>query len=207
MRNDKIHPNIGWYALSATILVVGALFCLAAFLCLFFSIERSTQQIIVPGTHRLQFPVSGEYIIFYEYKSVIGDRVFSTSRNLISLLECSIKTQDGKQIVIFSHTSYEKYNLGGRIKACSAFKFTLDEPGTYVLTAKYSDKRESPQIVLGVRRTLHQIILIPGICLMMFATIVILVSAGIFWLTFLKRQKAKKRLVQNSLSHNPNVSL
>lgn len=199
MKNRKIRPSMWWYILSAVILTIGALCTLTGFMYLFVSTVKNTQQIIVPGVHRLMLPASGKYIIFYEYRSVVGGKVFSTNEDLISLLDCFVQTQNGKQIVVSSIPPYEKYNLGERIKAYSAFKFKIDKPGMYILTAEYDNKKESPQIVLGVRRTLHQIIFVPALFLMLFATISILISAGIFWTTFFKRRRAKKQIYRTIL--------
>lgn len=196
MKKDKIRPSVRWYVLSAAIVIVGAMLWLVFFFILFFEVKGSIHQIVVPGVHELELQASGRYIIYHEYQSVVGNKIFSTDKNAILGLQCSIRTADRAEKVEISPTSpHAKYEFGGKRKGVSIFEFEIGGPGTYILTAKYSNGREKPQVVLGVARSLFEALLVPGLFLMLFTTCTILLSGGIFWITFFKRRRAKKRLL------------
>jgi hypothetical protein len=201
MNSDKIRPSRWWYGLAATILIIGFMCWCIVFFALFFYIEHSPQQAIVPGIHRLELPTSGTYVIYYEYQSIVDGKTFSTSKDLALGLKCSVQTLDGTEEIAVSSTSPNAtYNYRGKRKGVSIFKFKIAHPGTYILTGKYDNGTGKPIIVLGVTRALIEQILVPGLLLMLLSTVSILLSAGIFWVTFFKRRKAKKRLLQSGAS-------
>ena len=200
MSINKVHPSALWYVLSIAIAVAGAILWCVFFFILFFSIESSIQQIVVPGVHRLELPDSGSYIIYHEYQSIVGNKIFSTNKHETIDLKCSIHPVDRAEEIVISPTSpHAKYEFHGKRKGISILEFEVGRPGTYIITAKYSNGREKPQIVLGVARALVEVVLVPGLFLMLYTVVTILLSGGIFWITFFKRRKAKKRLVQNSV--------
>lgn len=61
-----------------------------------------------------------------------------------------------------------------------------------ILTAIHANNKETPEIVLAVARTLLEQIPIPGLVFTSFASVLVLLSGGIFWIAFFKRRKAKK---------------
>ncbi|MHC4344125.1 MAG: hypothetical protein ACYSUP_05520 [Planctomycetota bacterium] len=199
MRTDKITPSGGYYILSAAIASFGAILWLVFFFILFFSITESIIQVVVPGVHRLKLPSPGQYTIYHEYRSVVGSRSFATDKNVALHLVCSIEPADRAGEIAVSATSpHAKYEIDGR-RAVSIFKFQIDQPGEYVLTAKYPGGEERPQVVLGIARRLAESLFVPGILLTLFSTGTILLSACIFWITFYKRRKAKKRIFQTNI--------
>ena len=202
MRDDNIHPGSWWYGLAASILAIGFVCWNIIFFTLFFSIKRDIKQVVVPGTHPLYFAHPGTYLIYYEYQSFIDDRIFSRDMMTSSDLNliCSIQTADDmKDIQVLAAPPSSTYNFGGKRKGVSILKFKVKRPGKYILMARYNDGKANPRIVLGIGRRLVEKIMIPGLFLMIITTITILSSAGIFWITFFRRRRAKKRLVQNSV--------
>lgn len=184
-----------WYVLSAAIAIVGAMLWCVFFFILFFDIKGSIRQIVVPGVHQLELQASGRYIIYHEYQSFVGNKIFSADKNAVLGLQCSIQIADRAEEIKTSPTSpHAKYEFDGKRKGVSILEFEISCPGTYILTAKYSNGREKPQIVLGVARALVEALLVPGLFLMLFTTGTILLSGGIFWITFFKRRRAKKKL-------------
>jgi len=195
MNSEKIKPSRWWYGLAGSIVLLMFLCFCAAFATLAFKVKNRIQRVIVPGVHRLQFPVAGNYTVFYEYESVLEGKILSRDEKLPPRLMCSIQSVDSSQDITLSPTlPNAKYQYDKR-KAVSVFRFEIIHPGTYVLTAAYADSKETPRIVLGIGRSLIEQILVPGLFLSLFSTGSILLSAVIFWITFFKRRKAKKMLV------------
>ena len=199
MNGNRIRPSRWWYVLAATI-AVAVLVCVWVFLFVFLfaswlSVKSDIQRFIVPGTHQFKLPSAGSYVIYHEYRSVVDGVTFSTKRDAIRDLTCRIDAADGTETVMVSSTDpYAKYKYGRR-EGVSVFIFKIGRPGTYVLTAKYAEGKEGPRIVLAIARKLTERIMPPVLVFGLSASGATLLAAAIFWITFLKRRKAKERLV------------
>jgi hypothetical protein len=80
----KIKPSRWFYVLGFAVLVVGPIvFSIFLFSSLLSNVSSLTQmpsiQVIVPGASDIILSETGKYTIFYEYQSVVGNRVFSTT--------------------------------------------------------------------------------------------------------------------------------
>jgi len=190
MSDQNIKPSRWYYALAVIVFIIGsALFAWLLFKNLSGLTDR-LMQVIVPGTAVITLNEPGKYTIFYEYQSVVGNRVYSTGQNL-SGLECAlISKATGSPVPLSRSSTNSTYSVGGR-SGVSVLDFTVKEPGTYEFSAWYSEGQEGPQIVLaighGFTGKLLKIIL--GGLAILFVSIAIGVVIAV--VTFSKRRKAK----------------
>lgn len=193
MSDQNIKPSRWYYALAAIVFIIGsALFGWFLFNNLSGLTDRLTQ-VIVPGTTVITLKEPGKYTVFYEYQSVVGNRVYSTGQDL-SGLECALISRvTGSSVPLYSSSMNSTYSIGGR-SGISVLDFTIAEAGTYEFSAWYPEGQEGPQIVLaighGFTGKLLKIIL--GSLAMLFVSIAI--GVGIALVTFSKRRRAKEQV-------------
>jgi hypothetical protein len=164
-------------------------------------------QVIVPGTSDIMLSETGKYTIFYEYQSVVGNRVFSTGENIPGIQLNLISKETGAEVPLSSTSMSMTYTIGSR-SGTGIFDFTIDKPGTYQLLASYpsstvegQQQGQGPEIVLSI---IHGKVVdnffgnIIGTAFGGFAIFFGSFIAGIVILviTFLKRRKAKRSRVK-----------
>ena len=145
------------------------------------------------GRDNLTLREPGNYTIFYEYHSVIGDKLYSTDENL-SGLACVVVPKARNSIVALSPSSMSStYEFGGR-SGSTHINFKVDQPGIYALSAGYRTGQQGPEVVLAVGRdfTTGLFVTILGALALLFGSIGIAVAITL--VTLLKRSKKKKLL-------------
>jgi hypothetical protein len=185
-------PGRGYFALGGAVLVAGCVY-FGVFLWQNISrIGENLTQVVVPGKSQLALSEPGKYTIFYEYQSVVGNKVYSTRQDL-SGLKCSLVSKDtGTGIALSPSTLNSRYSLGSR-SGVSVFDFQIERPGTYELSAEYSRDQEGPEVVLAVGRGFAEGIfrtVAQGLGIL-FGSIAL--GVGIIVVTLVKRDKARKR--------------
>lgn len=185
-------PGRWYYGLAAAVFVGGFVF-FGVFLWKNLSrIGESLTQVVVPGKSQLTLSKPGKYSIFYEHRSVVGNKIYSTGED-ISGLECSlVSMRTGSEIALTPSTVNSTYSLGGR-SGVSFLDFQIESPGAYELSAKYSDGREGPEVVLAVGQGFAGEIVatVFGGLGIVFGSIGLAVA--IMVITLIKRDKARKR--------------
>jgi uncharacterized membrane protein len=183
-------PGRGPYLLAALIFVVGIASFVFFLLSRLNSLTDDLIQVVVPGEQDLALSEPGDYTIFHEYRSVIGDRIYSSGQTLSGLRVSLVFNETGEAIRLSPATSSSQYDLGGRSGA-AVFEFQIDRPGSYRLSARYPQGVEGSEVVLTVGHGFMKKILLtvfPAIGIM-FGTMAL--TAGIIVTTFLKRRKAR----------------
>ncbi|HUT29446.1 MAG TPA: hypothetical protein VMX13_06620 [Sedimentisphaerales bacterium] len=192
MDNHKIRPSRWWYGLAAAIDIAVFASFLIFFFAMFLGLRSGIQRVTVPGTHRVRIVAAGNYTVLHEYETVVNGKPYSVASDAARDLECSLQTLDGLQRIPVTPTPpYSKYKFGKR-EGVSVFRFTIGRPGTYVLMAHYPEGAQTPRIVLAIRRRVLETLLVPAALFVSIASVAVLVAAGVFWVTFFKRRKAKK---------------
>lgn len=198
MSKIKVKPS-GWYYVLAGLVLVAGISVFVVFLVNgLLGLSEGMTQMVVPGRHELKLSEAGDYTVFHEHQSVIGNKVYSTGRSGISGLQCSLRSkQTGAEIPLAPSTMNSTYSMGSR-SGVSIFGFSIDSPGEYVFSAQYPPGREGPQAVLTVghgfvRQLLTTILGGLGI---MFGSI--LAAVAITVITYVKRRKARRRLEGDS---------
>lgn len=153
-------------------------------------LEDKLLTVVVPGAHDLNLNEPGNYTIFHEYRTVVGDEIYASSSE-ISRLKVAITSKTGATVPISPASSASHYDIGGRAGR-SAFDFRIDAPGVYRLEAKYAEGQEGPKLVLAVSKGF-----VGDIVFTVFLGIAILLGSmvlavAITVVTILKRQKAAR---------------
>jgi hypothetical protein len=149
MDEPRITPS-RWYYVLAGLVFVGGMALFAWFLFKSLSgMGDKLQQVVAPGDTDLTLREPGNYTIFYEYQSVVGDKVYSTGQS-ISGLSCALVAKTTNSKIPLSRSSMNSsYVLNGR-SGRSIFDFRIDQPGVYALSATYPQGQQGPEIVLAV---------------------------------------------------------
>ena len=192
VNGQEIGPSRLYYGLAAVIFVGGwVMFGLFLFRNL-SSLPDKLQQVVVPGKTDITLATPGSYTLFHEYRSVVGSRVYSTSRD-VSGLQCRLVSKaTGVEVRLSRSIASETYNLGGR-SGVSMLDFRIDQPGVYEFWAGYEGTGEGPQTVLSIGQGFGMgiIVTVFGSLAIVFGCIGLSVAIAVY--TAVKRQKAYKR--------------
>jgi len=142
-------PGIGYYLLGIGIIVLG-LVALLAFTI--FGMESGIQ-IVVPGNKEITLGKEGGYEIFYEYQSIVDNKVYSTDKTMPPIqvnLKCKATGQEIGMRPI-SDTDIYTISYGSKDrKGCAIWYFNIEQKGIYEFSAFYTDGAKSPEIVLNI---------------------------------------------------------
>jgi hypothetical protein len=193
MTQQKTTPGRWLYGLAAVIVIAG----IAGFCVLLFSnisgMTRGLTQVVVPGQGTVEIEKPGTYTVFYEYQSVVGNKVYATEESL-SGLECSLVHEgSGTTVPLTPVTTSSTYSVGGR-SGRALFTFTVDRAGSYTLFADYDPGHTGPDVVLAVGSdvTMKIIGTVFGAIAIMFVSMILAVVIVI--VIFLKRRKTRQSL-------------
>jgi hypothetical protein len=202
MIEDEIRPSRWYYGLAGLVFVAGwVLFALVLFKNL-SGLADQLRQVVVPGNAELMLSKPGKYTIYYEHRSVVGTRIFSTDATLHGL-ECHlISRATGSSIPLSPVTISSSYTVGGR-SGVGVFDFTIDRAGAYELSAAYPEGREGPEVVLAVGQGLTR-----GIFIAVFGGLATVfgsmgAAVAIAVITFLKRMRAERALRRPDAQYRP----
>ncbi len=200
MDNQNIKPSRWYYGLAIVVFIIGgSLFTLFLFNSL-SGLTGGLTQVVVPVKSDITFPETGKYTIFYEYQSVVDNRLYFTGERL-SGLHCTLTSKvTGYRVALSRPLTRSTYSLGGR-KGVSVLEFNIDQPGIYEFSASYPGGQEGPEVVLAMGRGFMKKLMwtIFGGLAIFFGSGAIAVAITV--VTLLKREKAKKQL-ENQYSQN-----
>lgn len=156
---QKITPS-RWFYLLGIIVIIAAPVIFGIFL--FSSImpimsglsQMPSTQVIVPGSSDINLSESGKYTIFYEYQSVVGNRVFSTGENLPEIRVSLVSKETSLEIPLSRPAMSMTYEVGGR-SGVAVIAFAIEKPGIYELSINRT-AHQGPEIVLSI---IHESIL------------------------------------------------
>ena len=193
MDTPAIKPSRGYYVLAAVVFVTGwGLFAVFLFLGL-SGLGSKFQRVIAPGQSALVLNEPGDYTIYYEHHSVVGNRVYATDENL-SGLECELVSKaTGATVALQASSTSSTYSIGSR-EGKALFEFHIDQPGTYTLSTAYAAGHEGPEVVLAVGQGIFAKIALTvfGGLASLFACLALAVAIAV--VTLIKRSKARKQL-------------
>ena len=162
--------------------------------------ELQPTQVVVPGSSDITLQQTGKYTIFYEYRTMVGNRIFSTGENIPGIIVNIVSKDTGDEIPLSRASTNSIYSIGSR-SGIGLFNFDIDEPGIYELSASYpaiqgQQEEQRQEIVLAV---IHSSVIerifgsIMGtVTSAMFIVFVpIAVGIAIIVIIFLKRGKAR----------------
>jgi hypothetical protein len=144
-------PGRKWYAVAVLIFLAGmAVFAVFLFMTL-SKFADNLVRVTVPGQAELPLD-PGTYTIFHERGGMTdgaGGGVITTGD--ITGLRINVQKPETGTAVPLTPGAGSRYTFDGR-SGQSLFTFTLTEPGTYQLVARYDEGRPGPQAVLAIAR-------------------------------------------------------
>ena len=161
MDGRRRKPSGWYYGLAALIPLLGCLIATAAAYQWFpglpgtleskVSLDNLTQ-VVVPGSKDITFAESGAYAIYYEYRSVVDGAVYASSETPPALA-CTLSSKStGADVGVTpdyvrtnTYSTKDRERVGVLIRS-----ITIDAPGTYTFSCRYSDSRSAPEVVLAV---------------------------------------------------------
>lgn len=198
MNNQEIRPSRWYYGLAVLIVVGGgALFGFLLWKNL-SGLADSLTQVVVPGKREVALREAGQYTIFYERESVVGNKVYSTTAD-ISSLACALTSKTSVSPIKLSRSTMSStYSVGGR-SGVSVWEFKVEQPGTLEVACTYEGK-EGPGVVLAVGQdfTVRLVATIFGAIGVLFLSVI--AGIAIALVTLLKRIKAEKALLGGTAS-------
>ncbi len=147
------HLGIWFYGLGASILVISGTIAAVLLVIGLFDIpglfHAPGERFAFPGTHEIQIDSTGEYTVFYEYRSTVDGVAYRTSEYIPDLRVRLKSKTDLQEIDLSSTSGSHSYTIGSRA-GTSLFDFNIDQPGVYILTAEYQDASTTPKVVLAI---------------------------------------------------------
>jgi len=194
MDDARTTPSRGYYVLAGVVFVAGWVLFAGFLFKRLSGLGATLQQVVAPGETDLTLREPGNYTIFYEYHSVVGDKVYSTDESLSGLRCLLVSKANNSKIELSPSSMNSTYELGGR-SGRSIFDFKIDQPGVYAISAGYPPDQQGPEVVLAVGKgfTTGLFATIFGALALVFGSMGIAVAITL--VTLLKRSK-KKRLME-----------
>jgi hypothetical protein len=192
MSNQNIKPSRWYYGLAIAIFIIGESLFILFLLNSLSGFTKALTQVVVPVKSEIIFPEIGKYTIFYEYQSVVDNRLYFTGESL-SGLQCALTSKvTGYGIALSRPLARSTYSLGER-KGVSVLEFNIDQPGVYEFSASYPEGQEGPEVVLAMGRGFMKKLMgtIFGGLALFFGSGAIAIA--IIVPTLLKREKAMKQ--------------
>lgn len=193
MSVQNITPSRWYYGLAVLVAIIGTVF-FAVFLFKSLSgLADGLIQVVVPGESDIVLTGPGNYTVFYEHQSVVGNKIYSTGEHLSGLQCFLIEKSTGSEIALPPASVGSSYSIGGR-SGKSVLEFNIDKPGSYEFSAWYPEGQKGPEVVLAIGHnfTFKLMGTIFGGIAIFLSSVVIAVAITI--ITFLKRRKARRKL-------------
>ena len=197
MNDKKIGPSRWFYGLGILVAVIGSVIFVVFLINSISGIADELTRVVVPGEKDIVLNTPGNYTIFYEYQSVMGNKVYSTGEYIPGLQCLVISKTTGKEIVLSPARTSSTYSIGSRAGK-GVLEFTIDKPGTYEFSAWYAEPKAGPEIVMAIGSdfTLKLVSTIFVAIAIFFGSWII--AAIIAIITFIKRRRAKKSIEVSS---------
>jgi hypothetical protein len=90
--------------------------------------EVPSVQVVVPGKSDFTLLQTGKYTIdIYEYRSIVGNRVYSTGEDVPSIQVNLVSRDTGSEISLSNTSMNSTYTVGSR-SGIGIFDFSIDKP-------------------------------------------------------------------------------
>lgn len=192
MYEHLITPSRTYYALPIAVFILGMAIFGIFLVGSLNGLGNDLPQYVVPGSHKIELTETGTYTVFYEYKSVVGDEIYSSPPNLPGL-RVHLVSPVGDKVPLHPPSANGTYSLGGR-SGFAALELEVQRPGLYQLSAGYESGVQEPRVVLAIgydfMSTLFRTIIISFVIAFLSFAIAVTITIAIWR----KRRKAKELL-------------
>jgi hypothetical protein len=149
-RSDSV-PGRRWYAVPVLVFLAGMTVFAVFLFARVSKLGDDFVRVTTPGQAELSLDPGG-YTIFHEQGGMTdGTGAGVITAGDIAGLRISVQNPETGTAVPLTASAGSRYTFDGR-SGQSLFTFTLTEPGTYRLVARYDDGRPGPQAVLAITR-------------------------------------------------------
>lgn len=182
------------YILGSVLGIIGIIGFILFVVFLFKQIKEQAPkiQVVVPGMHEIELSEPGQYTIFYEYRSVIDSKVYMTGEALPAEILVTFYEKAGAQKVALQQPSMNNtYKMGGRA-GISLLEFNIDDPGAYIINARYAGDVEKPDIVLAIGQFKLFGVIFGALGIFFVSLIIAVTGCIIILVAYLKSRKIKK---------------
>lgn len=188
----RITPSRWYYVLAGLIFVAGWIMFAGLLYKNLSGMGSRLQQVVVPGQTDVILREPGDYTIFYERRSVVGNKMYATNQTLSGLACALVSKTQNAEIVLTPSSTNSTYEFGGR-SGRSMFDFRISQPGVYTLSGRYPQGQLEPQIVLAVGKDFNA-----NLFTTIFESLALVfgssgIAIAIIVVTAVKRSKNKKR--------------
>lgn len=142
-------PALPLYVIGIVLIVGGSVLGLRSFIGLFSGMTENEILVTVPGSHSVLFEEATTYTAFHLHRTSYNDRFYDVGHDLEGLQIILTSTETGLEIPVERIGSHSNYSNSGRA-AYSAFRLTVDQPGSYDLAASYPEGQEKAESVLSI---------------------------------------------------------
>lgn len=148
MQGTAKKPSRWWYAIGAAVIVLGLG---GAYL---YGISQASKllpdvRVVAPGTNEVQLDHAGKYTVFYEYNSVVDGHTYSTDESPPAISSGLVAKAASQPVELSRPPGKSSYTVNEYV-GTSVLEFSIDDPGTYVFTARYEQGRTGPDIVFAI---------------------------------------------------------
>lgn len=105
-------------------------------------------RVTAPGVSVFTLEKPGVYTIFFEYKGVLDDRVFTSSANLADM-SVKVKSPSGEPLSLEPVNMSASYDLGNR-SGVGVYTFKADTPGEYEISSAYDEGVDYGRFVFAI---------------------------------------------------------
>lgn len=185
---DDITPGRGPYVLAVIVLLAGGYIFADTIISSIGGASQGLVQVEAPGESEINLTEAGDYTIFYEYRSVVGGRIYSGPESAPSMEISIMEISTGSEIPVSPASFSSEYDLGSRAGR-SLMQFNVERPGTYMIRSSLISDPDS-EVVLAVGHGFVEGIfgtILKGL-IVGFGTIAL--ALGIAAYTYYRRQKA-----------------
>ena len=187
-------PPSGWhYLIGVAVWIVGiALFVVLVITQIAGNLPQV--QVVVPGTHEIYLEKPGKYTVFYEYQSVIDNKIYATGESLSGMLVILKSKEDSREIALSRPSTSSSYQAGeGGRAGTSVLEFEIEEPGSYILSAQYPGGVSGSDVVFAIGQFNLAGIILGGLGIF-FGTLII--GGFIIIRAHLKRRRATESVLK-----------
>jgi len=180
-------PGIALYVLGGLVIAVTVAAFALFLVTRLMGITDALTQVLVPGRTVLTLDEPGTYTVFHEHRSFYEGRSYTGTD--VSDLFCEIGPEDGEgDVELDSVAANMNYSIGSRA-GYGIWKFTIQEPGRYVMDCRRDDDSERKAILTVGKGFIKDLLTtIFGGLAIMFAGLTLGVLI-IVW-NFIRRRKA-----------------
>lgn len=169
-------PSRWYYALAVVLCLAGAGLAGISFWRSIVRVGSDLTQMVAPGARDLRLAEPGNYSIYLEYRSVVGNRVYVTEPHLSGLEVALTSRASGAPVALQRPSGTSTYTVQSR-EGVAVFNFHIEQPGLYQLAARYPAEQSGPEVVLAVGRGLFGQVL--GVLVRGFALLAVFGGIGV----------------------------